>query len=121
MSSLAGGIPSPESLPMDILNELNSSVINKYRSAALQCNATEGFYQLIVALSQDLLKTYIKADPKELRLADFIYGHHNAIFKKIQAFMCICPKYFIQYFVSIIRQELVAWAYLLPSVSIIIP
>lgn len=43
MVSLAGGIPAPESFPMDILPELTSIVIDKYSSMAFQYDPTEGF------------------------------------------------------------------------------
>lgn len=36
MVSLAGGIPAPESFPMEIMRELTSIVIDKYGSKAFQ-------------------------------------------------------------------------------------
>ncbi len=42
--SLAGGIPSPESFPMDIIQELTNKVLKKYKSTAFQYDLTEGFF-----------------------------------------------------------------------------
>ena len=43
MVSLAGGIPAPESFPMDIMRDLTAIVIEKYGSRAFQYDPTEGF------------------------------------------------------------------------------
>ena len=37
MVSLAGGIPAPESFPLEIIHDLTSIVIDKYGSKAFQC------------------------------------------------------------------------------------
>ncbi|MBD3329603.1 aminotransferase class I/II-fold pyridoxal phosphate-dependent enzyme [Candidatus Dojkabacteria bacterium] len=50
MISLAGGIPAPESFPMDILEQLCSDVIKKYGDKAFQYDLTEGFIPLREAL-----------------------------------------------------------------------
>ncbi|MGB0388411.1 MAG: PLP-dependent aminotransferase family protein [Ardenticatenaceae bacterium] len=50
MVSLAGGIPAPESFPMDIFGELTSQVLDKYGSTALQYDVSEGFQPLREAL-----------------------------------------------------------------------
>jgi len=50
MVSLAGGIPAPESFPMDIFQDLCESVLNKYGSNALQYDVSEGFHPLREAL-----------------------------------------------------------------------
>lgn len=52
MISLAGGIPSPESFPIDIIRELTDVVIDKYGSRALQYDPTEGFPPLRAALAE---------------------------------------------------------------------
>ena len=44
--SLAGGIPSPDSFPMDIIQELTDKVLKKYKSSAFQYDLTEGFLPL---------------------------------------------------------------------------
>lgn len=54
--SLGGGLPSPDSFPLDIVMELTEKVINKYGSTALQYDTTEGFTPLRKALI-DYVKT----------------------------------------------------------------
>ena len=50
MISLAGGIPAPESFPMDILQDIIDTVMSTYGSRALQYDLTEGFLPLREAL-----------------------------------------------------------------------
>ncbi len=50
MISLAGGIPSPDSFPVDIMEELTIAVLHKYKSSALQYGPTEGFPPLREAM-----------------------------------------------------------------------
>jgi 2-aminoadipate transaminase len=54
MRSLAGGIPAPESFPMDILYNLTRVVMDQYGPDAFQYGATEGFAPLRRALSRHL-------------------------------------------------------------------
>ena len=54
--SLAGGIPAPESFPMEIISELTAKVIDKYASKAFQYDLTEGFTPLRKALAEHLQK-----------------------------------------------------------------
>ena len=42
MVSLAGGIPAPESFPIEIIRKLTSIVIDKYSSAAFQYESFPG-------------------------------------------------------------------------------
>ena len=56
MVSLAGGIPSPDSFPMDIIQVLARKVIEKYGSSAFQYDTTEGFDPLRYALADYLKK-----------------------------------------------------------------
>jgi 2-aminoadipate transaminase len=60
MISLAGGIPAPESFPMDIFGDLTSIVLEKYGSTALQYDATEGFLPLREALVPHLESLQVK-------------------------------------------------------------
>ncbi len=46
MISLGGGLPSPDSFPLDLVLELTEKVIDKYGSVALQYDMTEGFTPL---------------------------------------------------------------------------
>jgi len=48
--SLAGGIPAPESFPIDIFDELTTRVLQKYGPASLQYGPSEGFGPLREAL-----------------------------------------------------------------------
>ncbi|MDQ7025528.1 MAG: PLP-dependent aminotransferase family protein [Anaerolineae bacterium] len=50
MISLAGGIPAPESFPIDIIRELSNEVLDEFGAAALQYDKTEGFDPLREAL-----------------------------------------------------------------------
>jgi 2-aminoadipate transaminase len=50
MVSLAGGIPAPESFPLELIEQITSEVFAKYGAAALQYDATEGFTPLREAL-----------------------------------------------------------------------
>ncbi len=57
MVSLAGGIPAPESFPLEIMDELVSRVFKKYGSWALQYDLAEGFIPLREALEEYLLES----------------------------------------------------------------
>jgi 2-aminoadipate transaminase len=61
MISLAGGIPAPDSFPMEIMRELTAIVIEKYGSSAFQYDSTEGFGPL-----REILVDYLR--PKGLKL-----------------------------------------------------
>lgn len=50
MISLAGGIPAPQSFPLEQMYTINETVLNKYGSEALQYDFTEGFAPLRHAL-----------------------------------------------------------------------
>jgi 2-aminoadipate transaminase len=48
--SLGGGLPAPESFPLEIIGELTSRALKKYKSLVLQYGPTEGFPPLREAL-----------------------------------------------------------------------
>jgi 2-aminoadipate transaminase len=48
--SLGGGLPAPESFPLEIIKELAAIVLQKYKSTALQYGPSEGFPPLREAL-----------------------------------------------------------------------
>lgn len=50
MISLAGGIPAPESFPIDTIQQLTEDVLEEFGAAALQYDKTEGFDPLRQAL-----------------------------------------------------------------------
>ena len=81
MVSLAGGIPAPESFPMDILPELTSIVIDKYSSMAFQYGPTEGFGPLREILVDYLRQKGIKSNQEEILVASGSQGVLDAIGK----------------------------------------
>jgi 2-aminoadipate transaminase len=74
MVSLAGGIPAPESFPLEILRELTDIVLRKYGPGAFQYDATEGFGPLRTALSPYLSAKGIQATPDEILIASGSQG-----------------------------------------------
>jgi len=81
MISLAGGVPSPDSFPMDVIRELCDSVIGKYGTSAFQYDVTEGFAPLREALSYYLSKKQVAAEPEEIIIASGSQGVLDAIGK----------------------------------------
>ena len=51
MVSLAGGVPSPKSFPLERLTELTTLVVDKYAGQILQYDRTEGFAPLLEELA----------------------------------------------------------------------
>ena len=75
MISLAGGIPAPESFPIDILQVLTQSVLDQYGPASLQYDPTEGFAPLRHALADDLAtRKGIQAAPEDIFIASGSQG-----------------------------------------------
>ena len=66
MISLAGGIPAPDSFPLEIIQELTAQVLNKYDSKAFQYDLTEGFVPFREALVDFLAAKGIKTDASEI-------------------------------------------------------
>lgn len=81
MISLAGGIPSPNSFPMDIIRELVGRVLEKYGSGALQYDLTEGFPPLREQLSVLLKQRGIPVSPEEVNVASGSQGILDAVAK----------------------------------------
>lgn len=81
MVSLAGGLPSPESFPMQIMSELTSTVLEKYGSRALQYDATEGFAPLLEALSNYLAAKEVTAAPTDILVFSGSQGVLDAVGK----------------------------------------
>jgi len=79
--SLAGGIPAPESFPMEIISELTARVIDKYASTAFQYDLTEGFTPLRKALAEHLQKKGIHATPDDVIVTTGSQGLLEAIGK----------------------------------------
>ncbi len=81
MISLAGGIPSPESFPMEIMGKLASAVLEKYSSNALQYDPTEGFTPLREVLVDYLKRKGIKSTANDILIATGSQGILDSIGK----------------------------------------
>lgn len=81
MISLAGGIPAPQSFPMDLIEQLTSQVLHKYGSHALQYDLTEGFTPLREALSDHLAGKGISASSEEIIVSSGSQGVLDAMGK----------------------------------------
>jgi len=81
MVSLAGGIPAPESFPLEIIQKLTEIVVEKYASGAFQYGPTEGFWPLREALAGYLEKREIQAGAGEILIASGSQGVLDAIGK----------------------------------------
>jgi 2-aminoadipate transaminase len=60
MISLAGGIPAPQSFPLEEMYKINDTVLDKYGTEALQYDFTEGFAPLRHALVDFVAKKGIQ-------------------------------------------------------------
>ena len=81
MVSLAGGIPAPESFPLEIIQNLTEMVVHKYGSEAFQYGPTEGFWPLREALADYLKIRDINAGAGEILIASGSQGVLDAIGK----------------------------------------
>ena len=81
MISLAGGIPAPQSFPMEIIEELTSVVLHKYGSRAFQYDLTEGFMPLRSALVDHLKQKGIAATSDQIIISSGSQGALDAIGK----------------------------------------
>ncbi len=79
--SLAGGIPSPESFPMEIFKELTQKVLEKYGSGALQYDLTEGFMPLREQVAALLEKRGINTTPDRVNITSGSQGVLDAVAK----------------------------------------
>lgn len=66
MVSLAGGIPAPESFPIEELYRINETVLDRYGARALQYDLTEGFAPFREALAGFLAKKGIHCSAEQL-------------------------------------------------------
>lgn len=81
MVSLAGGIPSPESFPMELFNSLLENVTQKYQSSAFQYGTTEGFMPLREELAKLLEQEGIFATPDKIMITSGSQGILDAFGK----------------------------------------
>jgi 2-aminoadipate transaminase len=79
MISLAGGIPAPESFPLELMAKLTDAVLRKYGSAALQYDPTEGFMPLRQILPHFLHMRGVKVEASEVLVASGSQGVLNAL------------------------------------------
>lgn len=79
--SLAGGIPSPQSFPMDIFRTLTQKVLEKYGSNALQYDLTEGFMPLREQVALLLDSRGIAATPEQVNITSGSQGVLDAVAK----------------------------------------
>jgi 2-aminoadipate transaminase len=81
MISLAGGIPAPESFPLDLIETLTRETLGRFGAAALQYDATEGFGPLREALVTYLRAGGIAAGADEILIASGSQGVLDAVGK----------------------------------------
>ncbi len=81
VTSLAGGIPSPESFPMEIFKELTDKVLTRYDSYAFQYDLTEGFMPLREQISSLLEDRNITAAPDQVNITSGSQGVLDAVAK----------------------------------------
>ena len=79
--SLAGGIPSPKSFPMDIFEDLFQEVVTTYGSQAFQYDLTEGFMPLREQLSLLLEERGIPLPPDQVHITSGSQGVLDAAAK----------------------------------------
>jgi 2-aminoadipate transaminase len=72
--SLAGGIPSPDSFPMEAIGSLVPKVLGRYGSAALQYDLTEGFPPLREAIAGMLGAIGVRAVAEDVLIASGSQG-----------------------------------------------
>lgn len=64
--SFAGGLPSPQTFPIDAMREASERVLRDDGKAALQYAASEGYAPLREWVAQDLLKQGMKVSPEQV-------------------------------------------------------
>lgn len=66
MISLAGGIPAPQSFPLEDLYRINEAVLDRYGAAALQYDLTEGFTPFREALVDYLSGKQVRTNAEDI-------------------------------------------------------
>lgn len=79
--SLAGGIPSPDSFPMEIIREITERVMEKYGPAAFQYDLTEGFSLLRQQIQPLLEERGIESDAESIHVTSGSQGVLDGIAK----------------------------------------
>ncbi|MFC2103334.1 PLP-dependent aminotransferase family protein [Bacteroidota bacterium] len=81
MVSLGGGLPSPDSFPLELVSELTEKVLSKYGSVALQYDMTEGFTPLRKELINYVSTKGITAQLNNIYITSGSQGFLDAIGK----------------------------------------
>ena len=81
MVSLAGGIPAPETFPMDILEELFSETVARWKAKAFQYDLTEGFVPLREATAPYLRRYGVETDAAGILITSGSQGTLDAVGK----------------------------------------
>jgi 2-aminoadipate transaminase len=81
MISLGGGLPSPDSFPLNLLAELTDKVLSKYGGTALQYDMTEGFMPLRKVLVDYCLERGVPAKLENMYITSGSQGFLDAIGK----------------------------------------
>jgi 2-aminoadipate transaminase len=81
MVSLAGGIPAPESFPLERIERLAENVLRSYGSQALQYDLTEGFVPLREALVDYLVRVNVEASAEKVITTSGSQGALDALGK----------------------------------------
>ncbi|MBN1755767.1 PLP-dependent aminotransferase family protein [bacterium] len=81
MISLGGGMPAPESFPLDIIMALTQSVLDKYGPNAFQYGPTEGFPPLREALVPYLYRNGMEVKPERIMVTTGSQGFLDALGK----------------------------------------
>lgn len=143
MISLAGGLPSPDSFPLEIIDELSSKVIRKYGPKAFQYSATEGIPEFREALAIYLGKKDIPATVDDICVTSGSQGLLDGIGKvfisegdkvaveaptyvgALQAFNSYGPEYLCiktddngiipEHLEELIRKNTIKFVYLVPT------
>lgn len=79
MVSLAGGIPAPESFPLDLIEHLTRAVLAKHGAAALQYDPSEGFGPLREVLAVYLAAKGVDAGAEEILVSSGSQGVLDAL------------------------------------------
>ncbi|MCE1187850.1 MAG: PLP-dependent aminotransferase family protein [Ignavibacteria bacterium] len=81
MISLGGGLPSPDSFPLELMHELTERVLRKYGAAAMQYDMTEGFGPLRRALIDYCATKGVDAKLENIYISSGSQGFLDAIGK----------------------------------------
>jgi len=81
MVSLAGGIPSPQAFPMELMAELTASVLERHGETAFQYGTTEGYMPLREALVGYLHTLGIESTAEKINITSGSQGTLDGIAK----------------------------------------